>query len=397
KPHPPLFEVRMFFRTEISRALVYGLAFIVVFACIASVATRAQNQNAGQDSSRPRRTDATTNAQPQARPTPTPTPGKKDEDITVDSDDVVRVETDLTNILFTAIDKNKRFITEMRKEDIRITEDGTPQEIFTFERQTDRPLSLALLIDTSGSEERTLPAEKRAAAAFVDSVMRAEKDELAVISFTGESTLEQGLTGNVARVRRALERVEFVPPSGYIGGGIVVPGTPPISGTNQSLAGSTAIWESVWVTSEDVLSQTSDKTRRAIILLTDGEDTISQKKMAEAIERAIKNDVVVYAIGIGDPEYGINEGSLKKLAERTGGRAFFPDDESELRAAFSQIQLELRSQFLVAYSPTNKNRDGSFRKVQIEIVNPDMRKQSLRLNYRQGYFARTVTASTKDE
>lgn len=384
----------MFFRKEISRALVYGLGFVVVFACIASPRTRAQNQNAGQDSSRPRRTDAPMNARPQ--PTPTPVPGKKDEDITVDSDDVVRVETDLTNILFTAIDKNKRFITEMRKEDIRIMEDGAPQEIFTFERQTDRPLSLALLIDTSGSEERTLPAEKRAAAAFVDSVMRAEKDEMAVISFTGESTLEQGLTGNVARVRRALERVEFVPPSGYIGGGIVVPGTPPISGTNQTLAGSTAIWDSVWVTSEDVLSQTSDKTRRAIILLTDGEDTISLKKMEEAIERAIKNDVVVYAIGIGDPEYGINEGSLKKLAERTGGRAFFPDDESELRAAFSQIQLELRSQFLVAYSPTNKNRDGSFRKVQIEIVNPDMRKQSLRLNYRQGYFARTVTASTKD-
>jgi VWFA-related protein len=387
----------MFFRTEISRALVYGLAFILVFACIASVATRAQDQNAGQDSSRPRRTDATTDSQPQARPTPTPVPGKKDEDITVDSDDVVRVETDLTNILFTAIDKNKRFITEMRKEDIRITEDGTPQEIFTFERQTNRPLSLALLIDTSISEERTLPAEKRAAATFVDSVIRPDKDEVAVISFTGESTLEQGLTGNVARVRRALERVEFVPPAGYIGGG-TVSGTPPISGTNQSLAGSTAIWDSVWVTSEDVLSQTSDKTRRAIILLTDGEDTSSQKKMTEAIDRAVKNDVVVYVIGIGDQEYGgINEGSLKKVAERTGGRAFFPDDETELRAAFSQIQLELRSQFLVAYSPTNKNRDGSFRKVQIEIVNPDLRKQSLRLNYRQGYFARTVTASTKDE
>jgi VWFA-related protein len=309
---------------------------------------------------------------------------------------VVRVETDLTNILFTAIDKNKRFITEMRKEDVRILEDGVPQEIFTFERQTDRPLSLALLIDTSISEERTLPAEKRAAAAFVDSVVRADKDEVAVISFTGESTLEQGLTGSTQRIRRALERVEFVPPAGYIGGG-TVSGTPPISGTNQSLAGSTAIWDSVWVTSEDVLSQTSDKTRRAIILLTDGQDTSSQKKMAEAVDRAVKNDVVVYCIGIGDAEYGgINEGSLKKVAERTGGRAFFPDDESELRAAFTQIQLELRSQFLVAYSPTNKNRDGSFRKVQIEILNPDLRKQSLRLNYRQGYFARTATASTKD-
>ena len=384
----------MFFRTEISRALVYGLALILLLAGIApSQKMRAQNQSAGQDNSRQRRTDNTTNPSP--RPTPTPAPGQKDDDVTVDSDDVVRVETDLTNILFTAVDKNKRFITEMRKDDIRILEDGTPQEIFTFERQTDRPLSLALLIDTSISEERTLPAEKRAAATFVDSVIRPDKDEVAVISFTGESTLEQGLTGSVTRIRRALERVEFVPPAGYIGGGNVG-GTPPISGTNQTLAGSTAIWDSVWVTSEDVLSQTSDKTRRAIILLTDGQDTSSQKKMGDAIDRAVKNDVVVYVIGIGDPEYGgINEGSLKKVAERTGGRAFFPDDEMELRAAFQQIQLELRSQFLVAYSPTNRNRDGSFRKVQIEILNPDLRKQNLRLNYRQGYFARTT--STKDE
>jgi Ca-activated chloride channel family protein len=379
----------MFLRKEISRALVYGLAFMLVFAMAASTLTRAQQQ--GQDGSRQRRTETTTDAPPPApTPRPKPTPPGGQEEPTLDSDDVVRVETDLTNILFTAVDKNKRFITEMRKEDIRILEDGSPQEIFTFERQTDRPLSLALLIDTSISEERTLPAEKRAAAAFVDSVVRPDKDEVAVVSVTGESTLEQGPTGSVARIRRALERVEFVPPAGYIGGGNVG-GTPPISGTNQTLAGSTAIWDSVWVTSEDVLSGTSDKTRRAIILLTDGQDTSSQKKITEAIDRAIKNDVVVYAIGIGDPEYGgINEGSLKKIAERTGGRAFFPDDEMELRAAFTQIQLELRSQFLVAYSPTNKNRDGSFRKVQIEIVNPDLRKQNLRLNYRQGYFARTV-------
>lgn len=380
----------MFLRTEISRALIYVLAFVLVVGGIVSVSTRAQNQ----DGSRQRRAGDTTPAQ--ARPTPTPTPKQRDDDVTIDNDEVVRVETDLTNILFTATDKNKRFVTEMRKEDVRVLEDGVPQEIFTFERQTDRPLSLAILIDTSISEERTLPSEKRAAAGFVDAVVRPEKDEVAVISFTGESTLEQGLTGNTSRVRRALERVEFVPPAGYIGGGMGVPGTPPISGTNQSLAGSTAIWDSIWVTSEDVLSQTTDKTRRAIILLTDGEDTSSQKKMAEAIDRAVKNDVVIYAIGIGDRyEYGMNEGALKKVAERTGGRAFFPDNETELRAAFVQIQLELRSQFLVAYSPTNKNRDGSYRKVQIEIANPDLRKQNLRLNYRQGYFARTVPASTK--
>lgn len=384
----------MFFRTEISRPLIYALVSVLLLGGIISASTRAQSQSSGQDGSRPRRNDTTST--PQARPTPTPTP--KPDDVTLDSEDVVRVETDLTNMLFTAVDKNKRFVTEMRKEDIRVLEDGVPQEIFTFERQTDRPLSLAILIDTSISEERTLPAEKRAAATFVDAVVRPEKDEVAVISFTGESTLEQGLTGSTSRVRRALERVEFVPPAGYIGNGTVTGGTPPISGTNNSLAGSTAIWDSVWVTSEDVLSQTTDKTRRAIILLTDGEDTSSRKKMSEAIERAVKNDVVIYAIGIGDRyQYGMDEGALKKVAERTGGRAFFPDNETELRAAFAQIQLELRSQFLVAYSPTNKTRDGSFRKVQIEIVNDELRKQNLRLNYRQGYFARTISASMKDE
>jgi Ca-activated chloride channel family protein len=383
----------MFFRKEISRALVYGLGLLLAFACLAAVVTSAQSRGAGQDGARQRRTGAAPQ-QPQTLPTPLPTPGKKDDEVTLDSDDVVRVETDLTNILFTAIDKNKRFITEMRKEDVRISEDGAPQEIFTFERQTDRPLSLAILIDTSISEEHTLPSEKRAAAAFVDSVVRSNKDEVAVISFTGDSTLEQGLTGNLARIRRALERVEFVPSAGYMSSGNVNgTGTPPIS--DQSRQGSTAIWDSIWVSSDDVLSQTSDKTRRAIILLTDGSDTSSQKKMAEAIDVAIKNDVVIYAIGIGEYD-GINEGSLRKVAERTGGRAFFPQDEAELRAAFTQIELELRSQFLVAYSPINKNRDGSFRKVQIDIVNPDLRKQNLRLNYRQGYFARTVDASKKE-
>jgi VWFA-related protein len=98
---------------------------------------------------------------------------------------------------------------------------------------------------------------------------------------------------------------------------------------------------------------------------------------------------VIYSIGIGDEFYGgVNKGTLRTLSERTGGRAFFPEDESELSAAFAQIQLELRSQYLVAYSPTHKRKDGSFRRVQIEIVNPELRKLSLRLTYRQGYFAK---------
>ncbi len=331
-----------------------------------------------------------THAQPAPSPKPSASPGQEEE--TLPSDEVVRVETDLTNILFTASDRQRRFITNLRQEDIRVTEDGVPQEIFTFARQVDLPLSLAILVDTSVSEERTLPAEKEAASEFVNSVLRSGHDEAAVVSFTGEATLEQGLTGNSTRVRSALDRVQFVPPAGYVGNGQVA-GTPPISGTNNQIAGSTAIWDAVWVTADEVLSQTSEHTRRAIILLTDGVDSSSRKKMSEAIERANRTDTVIYAIGIGDPyRGGVNEGSLRKLSEQTGGRAFFPHDESDLRAAFSEIEQELRSQYLVAYSPTNKNRDGSWRRVQIDVVSPDLQRQKLKLTYRQGYFAKSSAA-----
>ena len=377
----------MFYQGHITRILALTLSASVLFGGLlyngASAQQQQQDNSAQQEKSRPRRTGET----PQT--TQTPQPSSKEDEVTLQDDEVVRVETDLTNILFTAVDKQRRFVTSLKQEDVRVTEDGQPQEIFTFARQTDLPLSLAILIDTSISEERTLPIEKAAASSFVDAVLRPDKDEAAVISFTGDSTLEQGLTGNVSSVRRALDRVEFVPPSGYVSG-IGQVGTPPISGTNQATAGSTAIWDAIWVTSDEILSQTSDKTRRAIILLTDGHDSSSQKNMDAAIERAVKVDAVIYVIGIGDEYYGgVNEGTLKRLAERTGGRAFFPDDESELRAAFTQIQMELRSQYLVAYSPTNRNKDGSFRRVQIEILNPELRKLNLKLTYRQGYFARS--------
>jgi Ca-activated chloride channel family protein len=379
----------MFNKKQFAQALSFMLLAWLPFGGVPAAGVRAQQQQPPPQTpsqTRQRRTaDSPRTTEPQQ-------PSPQDEDTTIQDDsDVVRVETDLTNILFTAVDKQKRFVTNLRQEDIRVLEDGQPQEVFTFSRQTDLPLSLAIVIDTSASEERTLPIEKAAAASFVDAVLRPEKDEVAVVSFTGDATLEQGLTGNVASVRRAINRVEFVPPAGYIGGGQVA-GTPPISGTNQSLAGSTAIWDALWVTSEEVLTQTSDKTRRAIILLTDGVDSSSQKKLDQAVERAIKADAVIYSIGIGDEYFGgINEGSLKKVSERTGGRAFFPRDEQDLRAAFAQIQEELRSQYLVAYSPTNKNRDGSYRKVQIEVVNPQTRK-NLRLTYRQGYFAKATAA-----
>jgi Ca-activated chloride channel family protein len=326
---------------------------------------------------------------------PSPTPPKREDEVTLSSDDVVRVETNLTNIFFTAADKQKRFVSTLKKEDVRVLEDGVPQQIFTFQPNSDLPLSLAILIDCSASEERTLPEEKGAAREFLESVLRADKDEAAIVTFTGEVTLEQGLTGNLGRLRRAIDDVRFVPPAGYIGSGVVVPGTPPISGTQQTLAGSTAIWDAIWATSNELLEGSAEHTRRAIIILTDGVDTISQVRMQEAINRALKAEALIYAIGIGDRySYGINEGGLKKITENTGGRAFFPRNEQDLSNAFAQIQRDLRERYLIAYSSSNKNRDGSYRRVSVEIVNPNLRQDNLKLNYRPGYFAKTATPET---
>lgn len=321
-----------------------------------------------------------------ATPTVTPTP-IPDED-----DEVLKIDSELVNLLFVAQDKDRRLLTTLKKEDIRILEDGQPQEIFTFQRQVDLPLSLAILIDVSASQERTLPEEKLAAKSFVQDVVRPEKDEVAVISFTGEATLEQSLTSNINRLGRAIDRVQFVPPSGYIGGGVVVPGTPPISGGNQAIAGSTAIWDSIWVTAEEVLGESPDKTRRAIILLSDGVNTFGSKKLDDAVQAALKSEVVIYAIGIGDNYYGgVDEGALRKVSERTGGRAFFPRDEDELRRAFVQIQIEMRSQYLIAYEPSNPKRDGTYRKVEVQITNPELSKQKVKVTHRQGYFAKTAS------
>ena len=361
---------------EVSRpVLLFVLVSLLLCGGIASRTQSAKNQNNTQ------------NATAFASPSPTP---RNREELPQDSDEVIKTDTNLTNIFFTAADKNKRFISDLKAEDIRIFEDGQAQDIFTFQQNIDLPLSLAILIDTSASEERTLPDEKEAARAFLENVLRPQKDEAAVVSFTGETTLEQGFTGNIDRLRRAIDHVEFIPPSGYIGGGVVVNGTPPISGTNQSLAGSTAIWDAVWASAEELMVQSAEHTRRAIILLTDGVDTSSRMKMHDAIERAQKADALIYAIGIGDRyTFNVNEGDLRKIADRTGGRAYFPKHERDLRDAFAQIQRDLREQYLVAYSPTNKARDGSYRKIEIQVVNPALKQQNLRLNYRAGYFAKT--------
>jgi len=302
--------------------------------------------------------------------------------------EVVRVETDLVDTLFTAVDKDRHFVTSLRQEDVRIFENDVPQSVSMFQRETDRPLSLAILIDTSESQKGVMAEEKRAALAFVNSVIRPGGDRAAILSFTGVPTLEQSLTGDPIRLRKGIEqvRVQLSPENERL----LAAGEDPLP-IDQDPSGYTSIWDAMWITIQEHLSKTPDNTRRAIILLSDGDDTSSRKGKQEVIDLAVKSDVVIYSIGIRDadfPEGKLDAGALRKVSDKTGGRAFIPAGTQDLAQAFSQIDQELRSQYLIAYSPTNKNRDASYRRIRIDIVNPELRKQKLQLLYRQGYYAK---------
>jgi VWFA-related protein len=306
----------------------------------------------------------------------------------VESDDVIRVDTDVTNLLFTATDKQRRFITTLRAEDVRVLEDGTPQQLFTFQRETELPLALVFLIDVSDSEARTLPQEKAAARQFIEHVIKSRTDQAAIIPFGGSAFVEQDLTRNVINIYRALERVE-TSTNTYLGTGPRLTGIPTGPGMPaQPEDGSTAIWDAIALTSTQILGRPSGGRRRAIILLTDGWDTTSRMTRTQAIYNVLAAEAVIYVIGIGDEKNdGVNQGTLRDIAERTGGRAFFPKKETDLNKAFREIEQELRTQYLIAYSSTNKNRDGSYRKLTVEIANPALNKEKIQLRHRPGYFA----------
>lgn len=307
-----------------------------------------------------------------------------------DQDDVIRVESELTNLPFTVTDKQRRFVTTLRAEDVRVLEDEVPQTLFTFQRETDRPLAITFLIDVSGSQEVTLPDEKAAARLFIENVIKSNRDQVAIVPFTGLAYLEQELTRDLLKVYTVLQSVEVAGPA-YLGSGR------PLSGiaTGPGLPapppeGSTAIWDAVTLTANNVLTRAPGLRRRAIILLTDGRDTSSRLSLKDAVNNALAAETVIYSIGIGDGKYGgVDRGPLRDIAERTGGRAFFPGKDFDLNAAFAEIEQELRTQYLIAYSSTNKKRDGAYRKISIEIVNPELRKEKLELRHRPGYFAKS--------
>lgn len=287
----------------------------------------------------------------------------------------IRLGTQLVNVLFSAIDKQNRYVNDLTASDLKVLEDGKPQEIFTFKRERDLPLTMAILVDVSNSVVPVLPQLTDAGARFVNSIMRPDKDKAAVIEFDGEATIVRDLTTNAARLRRGLAEIARNAPPLWTRR---MP--PPIIPGERK--GGTSIFDSVIAACNDLLA--TQVGRKTIILFTDGYDTTSFTDRSEAVEEALRAEVVVYAIGIGDPaEDGVDRRALEKLCEPTGGRAFVPKDVEDLDQAFAQLERELRQQYLVAYEPANMATDGKFRKIEVRIAN----RKDVRVRHRRGYYA----------
>lgn len=312
------------------------------------------------------------------KPDPKPQDKNKDDDI-ASSDEAVRLGADLVNVLFTAVDRNNRVISDIRQDEVSILEDGRPQQIFTFKRETTLPINIAILMDLSGSQEYTFPQEKIAAGEFLRSILRPGKDSAAILTFEDDVDLVQGLSSRTDTLNRAFDEIQY---SRRLG-------------TTSSRHQATALYDAIYITADEVLahdeirraSADDQVTRRAIILLTDGVDNASSRKLDEAIDRAWRAGVIIYSIGIGDRFRfeGVREDILRRLGDETGGRAYFPRGADDLLDDFRQIETELRSQYLVAYAPSNSTHDGRFRRVEVLVK----ARPEARVIHRRGYYAAT--------
>jgi len=282
----------------------------------------------------------------------------------------IRVQVELVNLFATVRDKKKRLITDLTKADFRISEDRQDQKIAFFSHETSLPITLGLLIDTSGSEERMLPAEQEAASRFLQRVLR--KSDLAmVISFDLDVDLLSDFTSDRGQLERAIKRARINAPRTPVSVQGPLPQRGP-KGTN--------FYDAVYLACREKLA--SEAGRKALVILTDAEDNGSKMRLEGALEAAQRSDTVIHILLVSDPAYGANEGVAKKLAEETGGRMVVVRNEKKLEEAFEQISEELRSQYTLGYYPANTVRDGHFRKIKVETTRGD-----LQVLTRKGYYA----------
>ncbi len=296
----------------------------------------------------------------------------------------IRVNVELVNILFTVrAKKGGALIANLEKSDFSIYEDGKQQTIQRFSRETDLPLTLGLLIDISASQERLIDIERDAASAFFSSVIR-PKDEAFLISFGKDTELLQDYTSSPKLLTAALQGLRGDGQTPMMGPVPVNTGPIPQMGTPKG----TLLFDAVYLASNEKLK--SEVGRKAMILITDGDDQGSTYKLRDAIEAAQRSDAIVYSIYYVDRGFyasagmlgGGGQSDLRKMSEETGGHVFTVSSKHPLNEIFREIQDELRNQYSIGYESINSRRDNSFRHIEIKVDKPEDRVQA-----RSGYYA----------
>jgi VWFA-related protein len=283
---------------------------------------------------------------------------------------IIKANVNLVNLFVTVRDKNKRIVTDLKQEDFKVAEDGQDQKIAFFSKEVTQPITLGLLMDTSGSEQYMLGAIQDGASSFLNRVMR-KGDEAMIMTFDLDVDLLADFTDNRSELNRAIRKAQINTGGG--GGG----GTP---GTLPSGNKGTNFYDALYLACNEKLS--SEAGRKAVVVLTDAEDNGSKVRVEEAIEAAQRTDTVVHILLVYDPHYGANASVAKKITDETGGRMIVVNNEKHLQEAFDQISEELRSQYTLGYYPTNAARDGKFRKIKVDVSGKD-----LKVLARKGYYA----------
>lgn len=272
--------------------------------------------------------------------------------------------------------KTGRFIVDLKQSDFEVYEDKASQRIESFQPQSDLPLDVAVLMDTSNSVKPKLKFEKDSAVSFLQTMLTGRKDRALFVTFDSQIELHQDLTNRLDLLTKAIDKVKA--------------------------QGETKMYDAIYqVCEEKMLASASFGRRRAMVIITDGEDTVSERYLKDAIEIAQRSETLVYVISTkASGMFGVQAGTvdrkedkeLKRLAEETGGRAFFTGDVIELERSFSSVARELRSQYLIAYSPTNDKYDGKYRQIEVKLTN----NKNMKVRTKTGYTAippRTVTGT----
>lgn len=288
------------------------------------------------------------------------TPGPASSDDPQDSILTIRKRVDEVNVLFIATDRHGKFVRNLGQADFNILDDHKPvQSIVDFRRETDLPLKLGLLVDVSGSVHSRFQFEQDAAIGFLDRTIRPGFDKAFVVGFNSHQQIAQDFTDNVGALSSSIQHL-------HEGGG-------------------TALYDAVYNICRDKLMKewSSHPTRKALIILSDGEDNQSEHTRAQAIEMAQRAEVLLYAISTDDSGLVLRgDRILEQLADATGGRAFFPYKMKDVTHSFAAIEDELRSQYVVSYRPSDFDADGRYRSIEITALKKDMQVRA-----RKGYYA----------